>query len=205
MRNKKISILLLVLLVLFLLVLSILGCKTSPVTSSPESTIKPIPTQIDPLTDTVVKSDLIVLGTITDLRYEVITVDQGGKAPGKLAYTIFTLTVEKVIKGDPTTKLVQIKVEGGKIGDITQGPTGPYFSISNRVLVCLKREDNNVYTIMPKGGIWIKSSTLFTDAKLEDVIGRIIQIMKGNKIPIALPQEEWPPLPAPDPVSPPKK
>ncbi len=65
----------------------------------------------DPLAEPTVKADLIVLGTITDQMYEVITV--GGSPQktnltsdnistdninlGKSAYTIFTLSVEKVI------------------------------------------------------------------------------------------------------------
>ena len=57
-----------------ILILSIFGCKW-------ESTK-------DPLTELVVKADLIVQGTITAQKYET----------GRYVYTIFTLTVEKVLK-----------------------------------------------------------------------------------------------------------
>jgi len=85
----------------------------------------------DPLTDEVIKADLIALGTITDNRSEVVNVVSGNRT-GKFAYTLFTLSVEKVIKGDPLTKEVIIRVSGGYMGDGTyQGPTGAYFSISD--------------------------------------------------------------------------
>jgi hypothetical protein len=159
----------------------------------------------DPLTETVIKADLIVLGTITDNRTEVVTI-VSGNTTGKFAYTFFTLSVEKVIKGNPDTKEVLIKVEGGPIGGgVYQGPTGAYFSISDRVLAMLHLEEGNIYTIPYSGVVWSESPTIGAKSivGLPESIGRIIQIMGENNIPIALPHSEWPPLPVP-PVSPPK-
>ncbi len=85
------------------------------------------------LKDLVVKSDYIVMGTVADKKVEVVTVGEG-KLAGKRAYTIFTLSVEKVIKGDPDTKEVLIRVEGGRTRNFWQPPMGPYFSIPDKVL-----------------------------------------------------------------------
>jgi hypothetical protein len=160
----------------------------------------------DPLTHTVIKADLIVLGTITDNRTEVVTV-MSGNTTGKFAYTFFTLSVEKVIKGNPDTKEVLIKVEGGPIGGgVYQGPTGAYFLLQDRILASLHLEEDNVYIIPSSGVVWSERPTIGAKSivGLQESIGRIIQIMLANNIPIALPHSEWPPLPAPVPVSPPK-
>jgi hypothetical protein len=159
----------------------------------------------DPLTDTVIKADLIVLGTITDNRTEVVTI-VSGNTTGKFAYTFFTLSVEKVIKGNPDTKEVLIKVEGGPIGDVYQGPTGAYFSISDRILAALHLEEDNIYTVPHAGIVWYESPAIGAKSivGLPESIGRIIQIMVANNIPVALPHSEWPPLPVPVPESPPK-
>ena len=158
----------------------------------------------DPLTDTVVKADLIVLGTITDNRTEVVTV-VSGNTTGKFAYTFFTLSMDKVIKGDPDTREVLIKTEGGPMDDVYQGPTGPYFLISDRILSALHLEEDNVYTIPSSGVFWVEQPSIGAKSivGLQESIGRIIQIMTANNIPVALPHSEWPPMPV-HPVSPPK-
>jgi len=149
----------------------------------------------DPLTDTVLKADLIVLGTITDKRYEVVTV-KSGNVTGKFAYTIFTLSVEKVIKGAPDTKEVLIKVEGGPIGDIYQAPTGWYFSISDRVLLSLNKGDDNIYSLPYLGVLWIKGSKVISNPELQDMMGRVCKILRENNIPISLDE------PCPEPAEP---
>jgi len=192
----------------------------------------PIPSPPDPLTDIVVKADLIVLGTITDKKYEIVTVGlkskesnlagdnttQEAKAgeldcnnintnnitPGKFTYTIFTLSIEEMIKGDPTTKQVFIKVIGGLAGSPGPEPPGPYFSITDRILTLLNRLDDNVYTV-PYGGIqWIESPSIGAKSvvKLQDAIGHVIQIMKANNIPISLKITYLPPVPPPVPATP---
>jgi hypothetical protein len=158
----------------------------------------------DPLTDPVIKADFIVLGNITDNRTEVVTV-VSGNTTGKFAYTFFTLSVEKVIKGDPSIKEVIIRVKGGPIGEVYQVPTEGYFSISDRLLALLHFEEGNVYTLPNSGLLWFESPAIGAKSTvgLPESMGRIIQIMLANNIPIALPHSEWPPLPVP-PVSPPK-
>ena len=87
----------------------------------------------DPLKSPVAKADLIALDTITDKKYEVVNAGlcADNVTPGKFAYTIFTLSVEKVVKGNLATKEMLIKVAGGPIGEVYQAPTGAYFSISD--------------------------------------------------------------------------
>jgi hypothetical protein len=160
----------------------------------------------DPLTETVIKADLIVLGTVTDNSTEVVTI-VSENSTGKRAYTFFTLSVEKVIKGNPDTKKVLIKVKGGPLGgEEYQEPTGAYFYIADRILVLLNLEEGNVYTLPYASIVWSESPAIGAKSieSLSYSIGRIIQIMRENNIPIALPASEWPPLPAPVPVSPPK-
>ncbi|MBI2831727.1 MAG: hypothetical protein HYX79_05675 [Chloroflexi bacterium] len=178
---------------------------TSPVALTPTATITqspaPTPTTIpilpsprfpprpeeDILREMVINSDLIVAGTITDLRYEVITVEQGAAA-GKQAYTIFTLSVDTVIKGDPATKSVLIRVSGGKIDEkITEGPLDYYFTVSDRVLTCLQRGNDGIYTIPAYGVLWRKGSIINTALDIQYVISRIIQVMRDNNIPVSLP------------------
>jgi len=171
-----------------------------PQSISPNMTKPPphIPYPPDPLTDTVIKADLIVLGTITDKKYDVVTIESGN-VTGKFTYTIFTLSVEKVIKGDPNTTQVFIKTIGGE-------EVGSHFLIRDRILTLLNHENDNVYTVLGDGIQWFESPSARANSvvKLQDAVGRILQIMKANNIPIALPPSEWPPLPATEPASPPK-
>jgi len=177
----------------------------------------------DPLTDTVIGADLIVLGTITEKRYEVLNVgiDTDNIAPGKYpytgkcAYTLFTLSIEKVIKGAPSIKEAIIWVPGGYIGEIYQVPIFGYFEISDYVLVSLIREDADVYTLFAaplrgrevpvdggdSGVLWIQGS-LMSRTPLEEIMGRICKILRVNNIPISLNE----PCPEPAaPASPPKR
>ena len=165
--------------------------------------------QKDTIKDTIANADLIVLGTITDKKYDVVTVGSGNTT-GKYAYTIFTLSIEKVIKGEPSTKQVFIKVAGGYIGEIYQVPIGKYFRISDHVLVSLIKKDADVYSlfeVLPKGGqipidsnggvLWIDGSVISSSTPLQEMMGRVAKIMLANNIPISL--DEPVPIPA-DPV-----
>jgi hypothetical protein len=166
----------------------------------------------DPLTDTVVKADLVALGTITDNRSEVVTAISGTRR-GKIAYTLFTLSVEKVMKGDLDTKEVIIKLEGGSFGDGSYqlpSPGGTFFQLSDHVLVGLIREDANVYTLLEipyrknlfgplmfsDGVLWIQGSSLISREPLELIMGRICQVLRLNGIPNSLkepcPEPAWP-------------
>jgi hypothetical protein len=162
------------------------------------------PTEPDPFEDRVVKSDLIVYGTITDREYDIVTV-KSANSTGEFTYTIFTLSVEKVIKGDPSTKQVPIKVVGGLEGTPGPLPTGPYFSITDKILVCLIKEAGNGYTLFPLspfGVLWVESGETpqpiiirnGIEMNLEKWIGEVIMIMQNNNIPIAL--DEPIPIPA---------
>ncbi len=184
-------------IILIITLLSASGCyherRTEEVGASPPSS-SAVSNETDPLTDVVSHSDLIVLGTITDKRYEVVQV--GGKSdnwtPGKYAYTIFTLSVEKVIKGDPSTKEVLIRLAGGPIGEKYQLPIEGrwYFRISDHLLLSLKREDTNMYTLFHPGVLWIQGSAMSTTS-LQEVMGRVAKNMLAQNIPIALDEVNW--------------
>ncbi|MBI2832588.1 MAG: hypothetical protein HYX79_10075 [Chloroflexi bacterium] len=137
LRVKRLLALLLFLLITASMLLA--GCgtpqeatptsvPTPTATISPSPTSAPTPSPTPPTTTTplpsplipqptekelVIKSDLIVAGTITDLRYEVVTIDQGGRT-GRQAYTVFTLSVDTVIKGDPNPNLKYSYISGKK-------------------------------------------------------------------------------------------
>jgi DNA-binding beta-propeller fold protein YncE len=150
-------------------------------------------TPVDLLTNVVIEADCIVSGTISDKRYEEFPFKKGEMGG---IHTIFTLSVENMIKGDPESKEVYIKLPGGKTDEYSMIIPGVvYFSVPEIVLVCLKKSGENIYTIMPNGMLWEKSSTVRTSPDLLVVIGRLTQIMKDNYIPIALPPEAIPILP----------
>jgi hypothetical protein len=161
----------------------------------------------------VIKADFIILGTITDFRYEKAN-DQSGNA----VYTIFTLTIEKTIKGDPDTKEVFIQLPGGIVNDETGYyevlPSRGYFSKDEKVLICLTKGENDYFSVMvPLGMLWAKLANgkeiIFEKANgekltLEWLMGFIIKTMRANNIPISFPQQEPIPEPA-EPVHLPEK
>ena len=163
----------------------------------------------DPLTDTVIQADLIALGTITDNRSDVMIVATGNSTV-KHPYTFFTLSVETVIKGDPSIREAIIRVPGGPINGKYLLPTERYFLINDHVLVSLIREDADVYTLFraPKknlfglpiptiddGVLWIRGSATSREP-LELIMGRICQVLRLNGIPNSLkepcPEPAWP-------------
>lgn len=184
-----------------------------------EQTKKPTETPTDAwterFTESITSADLIVYGTITDYRYEVEEIGSGENA-GKSAYTIFTLTVEKTIKGATEDKEVLIKVEGGEIkgakikdaktggyrtGDVYQVPLGHYFEMNEQLLICLKQVKGQPYTVLHRGVIWQETEIYRSGAKpreyvtFQESLGRTIKTMRLNNIPIALPENERPPEP----------
>jgi hypothetical protein len=159
----------------------------------------------------VIKADFIILGTITDFRYE-----KANDLSGNAVYTIFTLTAEKTIKGDPNTKEVFIKLPGGiirgtvgtdgKSKDFEELPSRGYFHITDKVLVCLQKGEVDYYCVMiPLGTLWAKTfdGNEFVLSKpngermtLKWMMGFTIKTMRENNIPIGLPPNEIYPEPA---------
>jgi hypothetical protein len=171
--------------------------STTPSSSTiPSSTV----TKIDPWTDAVIKTELIVYGTFTNNRYEVTTIIHSDNRTGTFAYTISTLTIEKVIKGDPSIKEVYLKAPGGIIEEpgrtTIQDSPGP--SIGTKIMLGLNKKDGFYYPVS-SDPFWIETSSepkIMSYQPLNYEIGRIIKIMPDNNIPITLPHSEWPPIPA---------
>jgi hypothetical protein len=169
---------------------------STPASTTTSSTSTSSPIKVIGL-DPILVSDMIILGTVTDLKYDIVDVVEGEHS-GKSIHTIFTVSIEKVIKGDSATKELFIRGEGGMTAEVAEIPN-PNYLISDKVLVCLGRENNEFYTLLTDGLIWIYSSKYGMDISpltLSDSIGLVIKIMQANNLPIALPQSEWPPLPA---------
>jgi hypothetical protein len=176
------------------LVLSISPTNTPVATTTVKPSIAiPTPNLTDPLTGMVLAADIIVLGTITNQKIETVV-----RGSGTFDYTYSTLTIEKIIKGEPGSRELFIKTEIG---------VGNLLLVADKTLVCLHKDINNIYT--PEYGprlttgpfpidstdgyiIWIQGAHVNTRNPLEEVIGRVIQIMRANNIPIALPPSEWP-------------
>jgi hypothetical protein len=204
-------------LIISVIAIFIIGCENpeavpnvsnSPPTSlSPSPSFSPsktpiLPTEFlkDPLNGMVVQADVIVFGNISAQRYE--TVAQGDRG-GSFTYTYSTLSVDKILKGDPNSRQIIIKTAGIAVG-VTN------IQLAEKLLICLHKGNDNIYTPepgpMPTSGmvpidsttggiIWEKSSTVSTSPSIENALGRVIQIMRANQIPVALPIDQWPSLP----------
>jgi hypothetical protein len=170
---------------------------SSSATGSPNTTIPSTNATIkqDPWTDIVIKAELIVYGTITDKKYEVETIIVGNDT-AKHAYTIYTLKVEKLIKGPPNTRETIIRVPGGIIDDKTyERYIGPNFIITDKALLCLTYKKDDMY-IGPEV-LWAESTASIGKPirSLDQEISMVLKIMIDNNIPIMLPQNERPPIP----------
>ena len=90
------------------------------------------------LKERIDKSDLIVIGKVTNLTSQR-SEDHG------LIYTIATLSVEKAIKGDPRSNHIKIRVLGGSVGDMATlvFQDVAEFDINERVLAFLQVSKNN--------------------------------------------------------------
>ncbi len=161
------------------------------------------------------RADLIVLGTITDNRTEVVTVMS--EHPGKFAYTYYTLLVEEVVKGDPSLKEVIIRDEQGYLGNgIYQYSTGGRaFNVSDYALLGLMRDDD-IYVLFaaPYGDLgtpidsvnsdfWVQSKEWIPSHTLQEIMGRICRILIINGTP-PNPLSKPYPIPIYEPASPPK-
>jgi len=180
-----------------------------------KNTVTELENESDPLTDIVIKADIIALGIITDKRTEIVT-KVSENYTSKFAYTLYTFSIDKVIKGNPSIKEATIREEGGYIGDgIYQYSAGIWnFWISDHVLLGLlhKNADDYILFAAPYGGkiledgvnsvLWIQGSATSRDS-LESIMGRICKILRINGIPNSL--NEPCPEPVNEPVSPPKQ
>lgn len=195
-----------ILTLLIIVLTSALGCNTvaqsnQTVSIPPSPSKTPVfPTEFikDPLNGLIVVSDCIVSGNVTAQIYEVVT-----HGNSTWPYTYSTLTIDKVIKGDPTLKEAVIRTMSYQ-GQAAPGVT--YIGKNAKYLICLHQEIDNLYTpesgpLPTSGPFPIDSSTagILWDKsvyqKEDEIIARVIQIMRANQIPVALPVNEWPPLP----------
>jgi hypothetical protein len=167
--------------------------NASPVTEEP---LYPLPPRYK---EAVIDADIIVLGTVTDVDYEEIQVGEGEYA-GKQVYTITTLTVEKVLKGDPGTKQVLFRTEGGIFEDGVEQFPRQKFEIGHRLLYyALEEWQGDQYVPANSGGIlWAGGGNIYAPPVkvcfqdtvyrldiLEDVMEIVIKLMKENNIPVA--------------------
>ncbi len=87
------------------------------------------------ITKMVEKSDYIVIGTVIGSASKCSKWTEEGP---KNIYTIIDFDVEKVLKGNITTELLQLTVEGGQIGDYMLDVSyEPSFRVNDRVLLFL--------------------------------------------------------------------
>jgi hypothetical protein len=142
----------------------------------------------------VINADIIAQGIITKSEYKEL------KESVVRDNTIFTLSISKVIKGNPKTKNILIKV---KEGSLPNGLTGEFqdssdhgYVLQDEVLDCFQYLDADYYYGIP-GGEWMKSDQQYISKKttIEEHLGKILKIMYANDLPISLPKSEWPPYP----------
>jgi hypothetical protein len=191
------------LFVFFAIVVSTAGCAPVIQTNEPGTPVaiinnptKELPiflvseAQKDPLKDRVLNADLIVSGNITDQRSEMTNTVQGR------IDTIYSLTVDKAIKGDPSAKEIFVRVPGGTLDGKTYSIAGVvHYSIHTILLSCLHKEADGIYTILPDGVVWEENKTVSMNVPITDAIGRVVKILIAFNIPVALPAQDIPPLP----------
>ena len=98
---------------LILLVGSMSGCQSK----TPEKTVTisadyPGYDSLEALTD---RADLIVQGTVKEMQYKQIDISLGkGSDDSPSPYTVYTLTIDEVFKGDGNVgETIEVKVPGG--------------------------------------------------------------------------------------------
>ncbi len=219
---------LLIILVLMALIGVLSSCKAVPEPSMPASasalaqnTVDTTPADLnivapedptkpyeDPIEKNTLLADIIIVGTVIDQKVERVDSSQHDYL-GSITYTTFTFSVDKMVKGNPDTKEVFIRLPGGTIKDENGATNNPpwqgYFTMSQQALLFLKKGDGNYFTVMvPFGAPWWKKAGgyefIMTKANgermtLENLLGIIVKTMRINAIPIALPPNERPPEP----------
>jgi hypothetical protein len=158
-----------------------------------------------PFQDLAIQADCIIVANVIAAKAERAKPED---IYPHWVYTTFTLTVEKLIKGDPDIKEVFIREPGGTINDEMGYLKVPWmqvaFTLNEKALACLKKEDNGYYSVLNWGIPWAQESdgykyemTMGNGERmtLEKLLGIIIQTMLANNIPVALPPSEFPPIP----------
>ena len=126
------------------------------------------------LESVVGKADTILAGKVTGVA---------SQQEDKNIYTLVTLAVEQVIKGEAAGE-VTIKLPGGEAGGVTLAVTDyPGFKTDEKVLVFLNK-DGGTYKIA--GGLYGKytineNNTVSDNKPLAEFIAQIKSIMEGTK------------------------
>jgi hypothetical protein len=143
----------------------------------------------------VINADIIAHGVITKREYKEL------KDYLVTTNTIYTLSLDKVIKGNTNKKEILIKREGGVLpngGTMEPFDSSDYgYDLFEEVLGCFQIADNTYYCHAIRGGMWMKSDEKFMSkpTSLEERTGQILKIMYVNDLPISLPKSEWPSYP----------
>ncbi|MBN1190220.1 MAG: hypothetical protein JXA46_10740 [Dehalococcoidales bacterium] len=154
-----------------------------------------LPTEAANIENVVLAADLIVIGEITGIKYEVVE-----EEIGRLIYTIYTLKIEKTIKGDEKIKEVYFWALGGNNGETAMVYIFHHkFDITDRLMICLQKRPDDTYDVLfndgSNGQLWLESKVWKMSYDMDTVLGWVILVMKKNNIPIVLPQKDRPLLP----------
>lgn len=139
----------------------------------------------------VINADIIAHGVITNREYKEFRDDP------VTTHTIYTLSIDQVVEGNPNTKEVLIKIEGGVRPDGTSvavfdGERG--YDIQDELLACFRIPENTYFSVI-QGGTWIKGKNISSRESFQKHLGKILKIMYANDLPISLPKSEWPSYP----------
>jgi hypothetical protein len=92
------------------------------------------------LRDLTLKSEMIATGTVRSVSYQ--------KDGNSNIFTLVTLTVEQVVKGDSLVE-VPIRVAGGTLdGKSVTVEDAPAFTQGEKVIVFLRKQDNITYSVV---------------------------------------------------------
>jgi hypothetical protein len=110
----------------------------------------------------VQEAETIALGTISGRECGWFVADGGEN----LIYTVYTLQVEEIVKGDAQRETITFKVVGGTIGDLTLAvPSTPHYDTGERVIVLLG----------PAGAEWLSDVVGWTQGNFHVVDGIVVE------------------------------
>jgi hypothetical protein len=107
--------------------------------------------------------------------------------------TVYTLTIEKVIKGNFFSNQILFKSQQGQDNISLENS---YYSLSAQILGGFKNQEDGYYSLVPNGEFWYKSESISSAKSLNQLLGCILSIMLEQNLPITLNESEWPPIPA---------